>query len=342
MMQNRVYLAVPYGDPAGIGPEILLKAMQKIALGTSLGLVVLGDALLFEKVSRDLRLESKFDAVVTDDVALKNAIEARSACILYDQKLLDLLHFEYGVVNAMCGRAAYEAVVLAHRLVSEGYAKAIVTPPLHKGSLKAAQIKHIGYTEILADLAKVDDAVTMFDTMGLKIFFHSRHLSLRQACDAITKESLLSTIIGCDRITKSHPEIFDQELSLAVAALNPHAGDHGLFGDEEIISIEPAVEEARKLGIDVVGPIGSDSVFYQARIGTYRAVVSLYHDQGHIAAKTYDFDRTISVTWNLPYLRTSVDHGTAFDIAGKNQANEQAMVRALVFACDHLNSVMRV
>ena len=333
---------MPYGDPAGIGPEILLKALRKVTLGDSIGLLVVGDALLFEKVSRDLMIESKFDAVVADDAALAKAMAANRANILYAQNVLDMNQFEYGVVDAMCGKAAYESVALAHRLVSEGYAKAIVTPPLHKGSLKAAHINHIGYTEILADLSKVNNAVTMFDTMGLKIFFHSRHLSLRQACDAVTKDSLLSTILVCDKITKQHPHIFDGHLSLAVAALNPHAGDNGLFGNEEILSIEPAIEEAQNLGVDVVGPIGADSVFYQARIGKYRAVISLYHDQGHIAAKTYDFDRTISVTWNLPYLRTSVDHGTAFDIAGKNLANEQAMVRALSFACDSVNRLMRV
>jgi 4-hydroxythreonine-4-phosphate dehydrogenase len=118
--------------------------------------------------------------------------------------------------------------------------------------------------------------------------------------------------------------------------LNPHCGEHGLFGDEEERAIEPAINEARRRGVNVVGPIGADSVFYQARIGKYRAVISLYHDQGHIAAKTYDFSQTISITWNLPFLRTSVDHGTAFDIAGKNLADATGMVRALEAAAGYL------
>jgi 4-hydroxythreonine-4-phosphate dehydrogenase len=120
--------------------------------------------------------------------------------------------------------------------------------------------------------------------------------------------------------------------------LNPHSGEHGLFGDEEMVSVEPAVIEARRQGIDVVGPIGADSVFYQTRMGKYRAVISLYHDQGHIAAKTYDFNRTISITWDLPFLRTSVDHGTAFDIAGKGLADASGMVRALEVAASYTRS----
>jgi hypothetical protein len=147
---------------------------------------------------------------------------------------------------------------------------------------------HIGYTEILSELTHTKKAITMFDTMGLKIFFHTRHLSLRQACDAVTKESLLETIATCDRITKSSPA-FDRSLSLAVAGLNPHSGEHGLFGDEEMVSVEPAVIEARRQGIDVVGPIGADSVFYQTRMGKYRAGdFPLSRPRPH-AAKTYDF-----------------------------------------------------
>lgn len=175
----------------------------------------------------------------------------------------------------------------------------------------------------------------MFDTLSLKIFFHSRHLSLRDACDAVTRSTLLETIIECDRITRSNPG-FEGTLPLAVAALNPHASDGGLFGDEERIHIIPAIEDARAMGIDVFGPIGADSVFYQARMGRWRAVISLYHDQGHIAAKTYDFNQTISVTWGLPFLRTSVDHGTAFDIAGKGIADESGMVRAIEAAREYL------
>ncbi|MGH0053329.1 MAG: 4-hydroxythreonine-4-phosphate dehydrogenase PdxA [Sphaerochaetaceae bacterium] len=336
METKRWYLAIPFGDPAGIGPEIVLKAMQCAALPSSFGLLVIGDAPLFMKVSADLGIPSDFDAIVVDEASLGRAIKAGCQYILFTQNVLDMNRFSYGTIQAMCGRAAYQAVKRAVALIEAGYAHALVTPPLHKEALKASGVDHIGYTEILSALTETKQAITMFDTLGLKIFFHSRHLSLRQACDAVTKESLIQTILRCDAITKSHSGVFPSNLSLAVAGLNPHCGEHGLFGDEELRAIEPAIKEARIQGVDVVGPIGADSVFYQARMGRYRAVISLYHDQGHIAAKTYDFNQTISITWNLPFLRTSVDHGTAFDIAGKNLADAQGMVRALEIAADYL------
>lgn len=334
MMQAKRYLAVPCGDPAGIGPEIVLKAMKTAQLPAEVGLIVIGDAPVFSKTAADLGLKADFDSVVSNRERLAQAVAGGSRMILYTQNIVDMNHFAYGRISAMCGRAAYASAQTAVQLVQGGYAQVVVTPPLHKEALRAAGIEHIGYTEILSALTNTKKAITMFDTMGLKIFFHTRHLSLRQACDAVTKDSLLETIITCDRITKSSPA-FDQSLSLAVAGLNPHSGEHGLFGDEELVSIEPAIVEARSRGIDVVGPIGADSVFYQTRMGKYRAVVSLYHDQGHIAAKTYDFNRTISITWDLPFLRTSVDHGTAFDIAGKGLADASGMVRALEVAASY-------
>lgn len=332
------YLALPFGDPAGIGPEILLKAIAQSKLPISLGLVVSGDAGLFEKVASDLNLSQGFDAVVANDEELKVAMGRGCKCILYARELIDLSQFSYGTISAMCGRAAFESVKLCVSLIEKGFCEAVVTPPLHKEALKAAGIEQIGYTEILSDLTETKKAVTMFDTLGLKIFFHTRHLSLQQACKAVTKESVLASIVECDRITKAYPHSFDQNLSLAVAGLNPHCGEHGLFGDEEVVSVLPAVEEARAMGIQVEGPIGADSVFFQTRMGKYRAVLSLYHDQGHIAAKTYDFNQTISITWNLPFLRTSVDHGTAFDIAGKGLADSQGMVRAIEAAAEYISA----
>lgn len=334
MMQAKRYLAVPSGDPAGIGPEIIVKALKAVRLPADIGVIVIADAPVFAKVATDLGLKADFDAVVNDEEELKRAIQGGSRKILYTQHIVDMNQFTYGKISAMCGRAAYVSAETAVHLVQKGFAQAVVTPPLHKEALKAAGIEHIGYTEILSELTSTKKAITMFDTMGLKIFFHSRHLSLRKACDAVTKESLVDTIVTCDRISKSSPA-FDQGLSLAVAGLNPHSGEHGLFGDEEVVSIEPAISEARARGIDVVGPIGADSVFYQTRMGKYRAVISLYHDQGHIAAKTYDFNRTISITWDLPFLRTSVDHGTAFDIAGKGLADPNGMIRALEVAAEY-------
>jgi len=335
MKNSDWYLAIPMGDPAGIGPEIVLKTLFDAS--ESLRLVVVGSESLFTRTASDLHLEGAFKVVVNSPSSLQAAQSKGLGCILYDIGGIDLETFAYGKVSAMCGKAAYESVKTCVSLVTDGYCKAIVTPPLHKEALQAAHVPHIGYTEILAYLTGSKGAVTMFDTLGMKIFFHTRHLSLSEACKAVTKESLLKTIMQCEAICSSNG-VFNMDLPMAVAGLNPHCGEHGLFGDEEGVAIEPAIEEARAKGVNVVGPIGADSVFHQTKIGKYRAAISLYHDQGHIAAKTLDFHQTISITWGLPFLRTSVDHGTAFDIAGKGIADNQGMARAIQVASEYLAS----
>lgn len=171
----------------------------------------------------------------------------------------------------------------------------------------------------------------MFEVDNMRVFFLTRHMSLRRACDAITKERVLEYIERCTKALKQ----LGVSGKMAVAGLNPHSGEHGLFGDEEVKEITPAIEEAQKLGYDVVGPVGADSVFHQALQGRYAAVLSLYHDQGHIATKTYDFERTIAITLDMPFLRTSVDHGTAFDIAGKGIVSAVSMIEAVKLAAKY-------
>ncbi len=184
---------------------------------------------------------------------------------------------------------------------------------------------------MLGAIAGVDDPLTMFETLGLRVFFLTRHVSLRKACELVTKDRLV------DYLERCQGALADLGLKgdLAVAGLNPHCGEHGLFGDEEGREIAPAIAEARSRGLAVVGPIGADSVFHLAKIGRFAAVLSLYHDQGHIACKTLDFERTVSLTLGLPFLRTSVDHGTAFDIAWKGQASAVSMVEAILSAARH-------
>jgi 4-hydroxy-L-threonine phosphate dehydrogenase PdxA len=171
----------------------------------------------------------------------------------------------------------------------------------------------------------------MFQVRDLRVFFLSRHVSLRKACDLVTEENMYDFIV---RSKQSLDELGIKNGKLAVAGLNPHCGEHGLFGNEERY-IEKAIEKAKADGIDVIGPIGADSVFFFGLQGKYDAVLSLYHDQGHIATKTVDFHKTISITNNMPFLRTSVDHGTAFDIAGKNIADEISLVEAIRLAAEY-------
>jgi len=331
-VKNNV-IAVPMGDPSGIGPEIVIKALLNPQLD-NVSVVVVGDESIFKAFCSEFSLQFPFDSVVTSDEMLKEAQATGEKKILYHLSLIDIESFQYKVVNGMSGNAAYRSIEKCVDLALHGYVDALATTPINKESLKAAGIKAIGHTEILGELTNSLFPVTMFETLGLHIFFMTRHLSLRDACDAVTFDRVYEFIHVVDEITKEQG--FNQDVPLAVAALNPHGGEHGLFGDEEGKEIVPAVEKCQKEGLSLVGPIGADSVFHLGKIGRFKAVLSLYHDQGHIAAKTLDFERTISVTWKLPFLRTSVDHGTAFDIAGENKASEVSMIEAILVALRYL------
>ncbi len=322
-------VALPMGDPSGIGPEIVVKALNHREMKEK-RIVTVGDVGIFRKICTDYPIIFPFDMVVYSIPEVKEALDQGKKHILYALDLIDLSRFEYKVINGMSGKAAYESIKGAVELAQLNIVDAIATTPIQKESLKAAGIKAIGHTEILGELTASDHPITMFETLGLHIFFMTRHLSLRQACDAVTKKRVYEFIKQVEEITKS--DLFPGDTPLAVAALNPHGGEHGLFGTEEMSDIIPAIEEAQNEGVNIVGPIGADSVFHLAKIGRYKAVLSLYHDQGHIASKTLDFERTISVTWNLPFIRTSVDHGTALDIAGDNKASEVSMVEAIKVA----------
>lgn len=334
-MKREPKIAIPMGDPAGIGPEIVLKALSKLEGGRQL---VVGDEELFKKTARDCHIEFPFEKVITTSNEVEEFLSQYSK-VLLSKNMVNLETFKYGQVSSEGGRAAYEALKIATNLTLEGVCDALVTTPLNKESLKAAKIEHIGHTEILGELTASPSPVTMFETLGLKIFFMTRHLSLRAACEAVTEERLYSSILECYALSERFG--FDHNLPLAVAALNPHGGDGGLFGDEEQVAIIPAIKRVQREGLNVVGPIGADSVFHLAKIGHYRAVLSLYHDQGHIASKTLDFERTVSVTWNLPILRTSVDHGTAFDIAGEGRASEVSLLEAIAVAERYLKEDLK-
>ena len=259
------------------------------------------------------------------------AVDEAGVINLIDLKNVDMAKLKMGEVQAMCGQAAFDYIKKCVELAMAHKIDAIATTPINKESLRAAKINYIGHTEILGGLSNSRDPLTMFEVDEMRVFFLTRHMSLRDACDAITKERVLEYIRRCTKALKQ----LGVEGKMAVAGLNPHSGEHGLFGWEEVKEIAPAVEEAQKEGYDVVGPIGPDSVFHQALQGRYQAVLSLYHDQGHIATKTYDFERTIAVTLDMPFLRTSVDHGTAFDIAGKGIVSAVSMVEAIRLAAKY-------
>jgi 4-hydroxythreonine-4-phosphate dehydrogenase len=331
---SKPIIAISMGDPAGIGPEILVRAVADEAVNRLARCLVYGDARVIDKAVQ----ESGLPLTVR---AISKSVEARFAARSLDVVNFanaDPVTFEPGKVQALCGQAAWEYIEAVVQAALQGEVEAINTAPINKESIQAAGVPYLGHTEMLAGLTGTHDPLTMFETLGLRVFFLSRHVSLRRALDLVTKERLL------DYIERCHQALEQLGLGggeLAIAGLNPHCGEHGLFGDEEIREVEPAVAEARARGWRVVGPIAADSVFHQAKHGRYAAVLSLYHDQGHIATKTLDFERTISLTLGLPFLRTSVDHGTAFDIAWQGKASAVSMVESLRVAARYAPAYRR-
>lgn len=325
---SKPLIVIPIGDPAGIGPEIVAKALAEPRVIEAADCIAVGDKKIMEQAIRitgaDLRIktvkrpeEGEFDKGILNLIDLDN---------------VDMDQFAFGEVSGMCGRAAYEFIEESIRLANEGRADAVATTPINKEALRAAGIPFIGHTEIFSALTKTEDPLTMFETNGLRVFFLTRHVSLRNMLDMVTRERIKDYVKRCLEALK---RLGVEEGTMAVAGLNPHCGEHGLFGDEEVREIIPAILELQEEGYPVAGPIGADSVFHQAAQGRFNSVLSLYHDQGHIATKTLDFDRTIAITNGMPILRTSVDHGTAFDIAGTGEAGAVSMIEAILLAAKY-------
>ncbi len=324
----RPLIAIPMGDPAGIGPEIVVKALAgKELYGLSKPLVA-GDSDVVKQALKLCGLNLDIHSISDPEEGLYRP----GTIDLIDLDNVDIGELQLGKVQALGGKASYEFIEISGQLALDRKVDAIATTPINKESLKAAGIDYIGHTEILAGLTGTHDPLTLFEVRDLRVFFLTRHVSLRKACEMITRERLLDYIKRC---TEALHRLGITGGTMAVAGLNPHSGEHGLFGDEEVNHIEPAILEARRLGYDVAGPIGADSVFHMALTGRFNSVLSLYHDQGHIATKTLDFERTIALTVGLPFLRTSVDHGTAFDIAGTGKASAVSMTEAIITAAKY-------
>lgn len=324
-------IAIPIGDPAGIGPEIVVKALAGHDLDTIARCVVIGD---LQVIQRAIAITQADLTIHTIDHPAQGQFEP-DLINLIDLDNISLDQYKMGEVSGVCGRAAFEYIEKSIALAMAGEVDAVSTTPINKESLKAGQVPFIGHTEIFAELTGTPKPLTMFEVAGMRVFFLSRHVSLRQACDLVTRESIMETVKRCFDALK---KLGVQEGLMAIAGLNPHSGEHGLFGTEEVEHVIPAVEDLQRQGYPVEGPIGADSVFNLALEGHYHSVLSLYHDQGHIATKTYDFYRTIAVTNGLPFLRTSVDHGTAFNLAGQGTASSVSMVEAIRLAARYAPS----
>ncbi|MGO5051308.1 4-hydroxythreonine-4-phosphate dehydrogenase PdxA [Lachnospiraceae bacterium LCP25S3_G4] len=325
---NKALVAIPLGDPAGVGPEIVVKAIASKKVSDVANCIVVGDKNVINQaitiVGADIKVqtikcveEAKFEEGILNLIDLNN---------------VDMNKFVYGKVNGMCGKAAFEFIKKSIELANEGEVDAVATTPINKESLRAGGINFIGHTEIFGALTNTEDPLTMFETNGMRVFFLTRHVSLRDMLDMIKKDRIKDYVKRC---MEALNKLGVTGGTMAIAGLNPHSGEHGLFGYEEVEEIMPAIEELQNEGYQVVGPIGADSVFHLATQGKFNSVLSLYHDQGHIATKTLDFEKTIAITNGMPILRTSVDHGTAFDIAGTGKVSEVSMIEAILLAAKY-------
>ncbi len=323
----RPIVAITMGDAAGIGPEVIAKALRNLGVKRLCKPLVIGEARIFGEAQGSAACDL---LPVSDPSALRGKMrDADGDGWILDQASLDPGTIEVGRVSPEAGRAAVAAVLRAAKLALDGEVDAIATAPLHKQAVRLAGYDYIGHTEILADVTGSAHATTMLATEGLRVTHVTRHIPFREIADRITRDRVLETIeVTADGLRAMG---FDAP-RLAVAGLNPHNGENGLLGREELDGIGPAVEAARQRGLDATGPIPADSVFFQAIRGDYDAVVTMYHDQGHIAVKTHGFEGSITITLGLPIIRTSADHGTAFDIAGRGEANPNSMIAAIVEA----------
>ena len=318
-------IAIPMGDAAGIGPEIVVKTVASSDAQKYARMVVIGNKQVLINACRysDVKLDIN---QLTD---ISQYCDRPGVLNLVEKGDLDMTQLKPGEIQGQCGKAAYDCIEQSVALAMSGDVDAVATTPINKESLKAGKVNYIGHTEIFGELTGTKDPLTMFQVLDLRVFFLTRHLSLINAIQSLTPEKVCDYAIRCTAALK---RLGLSEPRLTIAAINPHGGEHGLFGSEDDDILLPGVEMARASGINITDPKPADSVFHFALQGKYDAVLSPYHDQGHIATKMVDFHRTISITNGMPILRTSVDHGTANDIAGKGIASPVSLIEAVRLA----------
>lgn len=336
MSENKPIIAITMGDPASIGPEIVLKALGREDLYTWCRPLIVGDAGVLDHFRSVLKLGTGINPV--DDV--RQARFLPGTADVYDLGNVKLGSLKLGEISAMAGNASFEAVTKAIELAMSGQVHATVTGPINKKSIHEAGHLFSGHTEIYAHYTHTKEYAMLLVEEEFRVIHVSTHVSLREACDNVRKERILEVI----KLMHEGLTLLDvEQKKIGVAGLNPHAGDSGLFGHEEETEIIPAIEEAVRLGYDVEGPVPSDTMFAKAITGYYNGCVAMYHDQGHIPFKLSGFKwnkekkkmdsvRGVNITLGLPIIRTSVDHGTAFDIAGRNIASPDAMLLAVRYA----------
>jgi len=331
--KSKSIIGITVGDPAGIGPEIVLKSIFSRKFPVDVSPVVFGDRPVLERMMGILGRERQIV-----EIGYGHPDRVPKGSILLVPTRIVGRNARFGRVSTECGRSAYTSFVNAVDLALNGWIDGIATAPIQKEALRLGGCRELDHTEILKVRTAASEETTLFVTGSLRVFFLTRHIPLSQVSGSITADTVRRAIPRCLRFLK---QLGIRNPRLAVAALNPHAGENGMFGREEAEILGPAVAASRKRGFRAAGPIAADSVFHLAKEGHFDGVLSLYHDQGHIATKTLDFRRTVSLTMGLPFLRTSVDHGTAFDIAGRGIADETSMLEAIRLAGMYAKRVRR-
>ena len=318
----RPLIGITLGDPAGIGPEIVIKALADARVQAALRPVIFGCRTVLEQAMAQTGIAFDFSPPPADPAGSGSMIPLVEGAGMVKPVAM-------GAIDGACGQAAFAWIEQAVAWALAGRIQALVTAPVNKASLVQGGVPYIDHTGMLAGLTATAAPMTLFVTGALRIFFLTKHIPLRQVAEKLTLESVSEGLVASDR---GLLQLGLVRRRIALAALNPHAGDAGLFGDEEERILAPAVAAACGAGVDACGPVPADAVFHQCRQEEYDAVLALYHDQGHIAAKTLDFYGTVSFTLGLPFLRTTPDHGTAMAIAGQNRANPESMIAALLAA----------
>lgn len=318
-------IGITMGDAAGIGPEITAKSLNHKSLYDICKPVVLGDFRVMKDIIGISSLKLKLNKVSD----LKDCKFEFGTIDIIDYNDVEPSNFKFGEVNPICGRAAVNYTLQAGKMALENKIQAMVSAPLHKGAMKAAGYSYEGQTQILGELTKSNNYGMILVLENLNILMYSTHMSLRKACDKVSFKGVLNKI----NLANEGLKFFDKkDTAIAVAALNPHSGEGGLFGNEEIDFIIPAVNKAKEMGINVVGPIPGDTVFVRAKNGEFDLVIAMYHDQANIVMKILGFGEVVTLLAGIPIIRTSTGHGTAFDIAGKNKADEKNLFKAIELA----------
>lgn len=317
-------VGITTGDPAGIGPEVVLRALEDRAIFEACTPVLIGDEFHLDYIAE------KFVGSSINFCQFGSEPEDGHVQV-FDVANVDHENLRFGHESENTGRASAQYIERSVELWRDGKIDAVATAPISKNALKMAGYKYPGHTEFYAELTQTEEFAMSFFAEKLRVVLMSTHVSLKNAIDLVTTESLVKLIKFADRVL---PGLIGKRPKIAVAGINPHASEGGMFGDEEARVISPAIEECVGKGIDVSGPYSPDTIFLRGFKGDFDLVVACYHDQATIAVKSLSFGSSVNVTLGLPIIRTSVDHGTAFDIAGQNIADASSMKAAIKLAAE--------